>query len=219
MADRAGYTGHVDPGGPAAVRVLTGLTVAKLSVGAGDNNAYLLRSPSGAGLLIDAADEADRLLDLVRPGIDTVVTTHRHPDHHRALAEVVAATGARPLAHPVDAPGLPISSDPVRDGDRISVGDVGLEVIHLVGHTDGSIALLYREPAGPAHVFTGDSLFPGGVGATGGNPARFARLLGDVERKLFARLPDDTWVYPGHGDDTTLGQQRPHLGEWRSRGW
>jgi glyoxylase-like metal-dependent hydrolase (beta-lactamase superfamily II) len=219
MANRDGYTGHVDPGGPAAVRELTGLTVAKLSVGAGDNNAYLLRSRSGAGLLIDAADEAGRLLELVRPGIDTVVTTHRHADHHRALAEVVAATGARPLAHPVDGPGLPISSEPVHDGDRIAVGDVELEVIQLVGHTDGSIALLYRDPAGPDHVFTGDSLFPGGVGATGGDPARFTRLLGDVERKLFARLPDDTWVYPGHGDDTTLGQERPHLGEWRSRGW
>ena len=218
MAD--GYTGRVEPGGPAAVRELAGLTVHKLSVGALDNNAYLLRCRSGRQLLIDAADQAGRLLELAGPdGLDTIVTTHRHGDHHRALAALVAATGARSLAHPADAPGLPVRPEPVRDGDRVTVGDCELEVIHLTGHTDGSIALLYREPGGPPHVFTGDSLFPGGVGSTGGDPARFARLLGDVEEKLFARLPDDTWIYPGHGDDTTLGAQRPQLPQWRSRGW
>lgn len=101
-------------------------------------------------------------------------------------------------------------------------------MVALRGHTDGSVALVYREPehvsepeavSGRAHVFTGDSLFPGGVGSTGGDPGRFDRLLTDVTRRLFDRLGDDTWVYPGHGRDTTLGSERPHLAEWRARGW
>jgi glyoxylase-like metal-dependent hydrolase (beta-lactamase superfamily II) len=68
-------------------------------------------------------------------------------------------------------------------------------------------------------LFTGDSLFPGGVGNTEGDPARFASLVRDVRTKLFDRLPDETWFYPGHGDDSTLGAERPHLGEWEARGW
>jgi glyoxylase-like metal-dependent hydrolase (beta-lactamase superfamily II) len=136
-----------------------------------------------------------------------------------ALEEVVEATGARPLAHPDDAEGLPIPTSPVVDGDRIRVGDCELEVIHLVGHTPGSIALLYRDPSGSPHLFTGDSLFPGGVGNTREDPQAFASLIGDVERKLFDALPDETWFYPGHGKDSTLGAERPSLPEWRARGW
>ena len=101
----------------------------------------------------------------------------------------------------------------------MAVGDCALEVIHLVGHTPGSIALLYRDPDGTAHLFTGDSLFPGGVGNTERTPDGFTSLINDVERKLFDRLPDDTWFYPGHGKDSTLGAERPHLAEWRARGW
>jgi glyoxylase-like metal-dependent hydrolase (beta-lactamase superfamily II) len=99
------------------------------------------------------------------------------------------------------------------------VGDCRLKVIHLVGHTPGSIALLYRDPGGVPHLFTGDSLFPGGVGNTREDPVAFASLIGDVERKLFDRLPDETWFYPGHGADSTLGTERPALPEWRARGW
>jgi glyoxylase-like metal-dependent hydrolase (beta-lactamase superfamily II) len=94
-----------------------------------------------------------------------------------------------------------------------------LEVIHLVGHTPGSIALLYRDPSGFPHLFTGDSLFPGGVGNTQKDPVRFASLINDVERKLFDQLPDETWIYPGHGGDTTLGKERASVPEWRARGW
>ena len=93
--------------------------------------------------------------------------------------------------------------------DRRSGWAIALEVIHLVGHTPGSIALLYRDPAGFPHLFTGDSLFPGGVGNTRGNAGDFTSLIDDVETKLFDRLPDETWFYPGHGNDTTLGAERP----------
>ena len=83
----------------------------------------------------------------------------------------------------------------------------------------GSIALLYDDPAGTPHLFTGDSLFPGGVGNTFGDSEAFKSLISDVERKVFDRLPDEAWFYPGHGDDSTLGAERPHLQEWRARGW
>ena len=102
------------------------------------------------------------------------------------------------------------------------VGDCTLEVIAIAGHTPGSIALLYDDSAsegGHPHLFTGDSLFPGGVGNTFGDESAFQQLIDDVETKLFARLPDDTWFYPGHGNDSTLGVERPHLAEWRERGW
>ena len=105
------------------------------------------------------------------------------------------------------------------DGDSVTVGSCRLDVISLVGHTPGSVALLYDDPVGHGHLFTGDSLFPGGVGNTHGSKADFQHLINDVETKLFDRLSDETWVYPGHGKDTTLGDERPHLPEWRARGW
>lgn len=215
------YRGDVTPGGPPAVRELDALTITKVSVGPMDNNAYLLRCrATGEQVLVDAANEAPRLLELVgEAGLATVVTTHRHLDHWVALEEVVAATGARSLVHAADAEGLPIPSETLAEGDTVPVGDCALEVIHIVGHTPGSIALLYRDPAGTPHLFTGDSLFPGGVGNTDKDPERFASLIDDVEHKLFDRLPDDTWFYPGHGRDSTLGAERPALPQWRARGW
>ncbi|MFC5941058.1 MBL fold metallo-hydrolase [Micromonospora harpali] len=215
------YSGDVSPGGAPAVRELDGLTITKVSVGPMDNNAYLLRChDTGAQLLIDAANEAPRLLELVGDaGLATVVTTHQHMDHWVALEEVVAKTGARALVHADDAAGLPIPAQPLTDGDTVAVGDRELEVIHLRGHTPGSIALLYRDPAGVPHLFTGDSLFPGGVGNTDRDPQRFGQLVDDVEHRLFDRLPDETWFYPGHGRDSTLGAERPSLPQWRARGW
>ena len=215
------YTGDVTPGGPPAVRELAELTITKFSVGPMDNNVFLLRCRrTGEQLLIDAACDPDKLLAVVGDGgLATVVTTHRHYDHWEGLAEVVQATGAESIAHPADADGLPIVTRTVEEGDTVRVGDVSLEVIHLVGHTPGSIALLYREPDGIPHLFTGDALFPGGVGNTKGDPERFTSLLHDVETKLFDRLPDETWFYPGHGNDSTLGKERPSLPEWRDRGW
>ncbi|BBH67032.1 hydrolase [Actinoplanes sp. OR16] len=191
-----------------------GLLMTKVSVGPMDNNAYLLQS-GGEQLLIDAANEPGTLLDLVGArGLRAVVTTHRHQDHWIALEEVVLATGAESLAHTDDAEGIPIVTRTLTDGDIVEVGDHSLEVIHIVGHTPGSIVLAYRN-----HLFTGDSLFPGGVGNTRGVKENFASLIGDVERKLFGRFGDDTVFYPGHGKDSTLGAERPQLAEWRARGW
>jgi glyoxylase-like metal-dependent hydrolase (beta-lactamase superfamily II) len=133
---------------------------------------------------------------------------------------VAKVTGAQVVAHPLDAPALPVPVDrEVADGDRIAVGVVTLEVIHLRGHTPGSIALLYDGGGAGQHLFTGDSLFPGGVGNTEGDPIRFEQLYTDVSERIFDRLPDETWVYPGHGKDTTLGAERPSLPEWKARGW
>jgi glyoxylase-like metal-dependent hydrolase (beta-lactamase superfamily II) len=216
------YTGDVAVGGPPDVRRLPGLVISKLAVSDMANNAYLLRdADSGEALLVDAAAEPERLLALIGDAdLRTVVTTHGHWDHHRALPEVVTATGAVTVAHPADAADLPVPVQrPVEHGDTVAVGAQTLEVVHLRGHTPGSIALVWRSPDGDPHVFTGDSLFPGGVGNTQKDPQRFASLIDDVEQRLFAVLPDGTWVYPGHGKDTTLGAERPHLGEWRERGW
>ncbi|GAA5191860.1 MBL fold metallo-hydrolase [Rugosimonospora acidiphila] len=214
------YTGDVAPGSAPQVRELPNLVITKVSVGPMDNNAYLLRCVStGDQVLIDAANEPERLLSLTgTAGLSTVVTTHRHADHWQGLSEVVGATGARSLAHRVDAGELPVASEPVEDGDAIPVGDCALEVIHLVGHTPGSIALLYRDPSGIPHLFTGDSLFPGGPGRTT-SPTDFNSLMDDLETKVFGQLPDETWFYPGHGKDSTLGTERAAVPEWRARGW
>ena len=218
------YTGTVTPGGPAQTRELPDLTIRKASVSSMDNNVYLLTCrATGAQLLVDAADDAERLLALVREGtgrLDVVVTTHQHWDHHRALADVVAATGARTAAGAEDAPHLPVKPDTVlHQGDSVTFGEITLQVVHLRGHTPGSVALAYDDPTGHAHLFTGDSLFPGGVGNTGQDAQRFRSLLDDVEQRVFGVYDDATWVYPGHGRDTTLGAERPALPAWRERGW
>lgn len=216
------YTGAVKVGGPADVHELRDLMITKIAVGPMDNNAYLLRCrATDEQLLIDAANDAHTLLGSIGDdSITSVVTTHRHPDHWQALAEVVAATGARTYAGREDAEGIAVPTDVLLDdGDLISVGHVRLTARHLVGHTPGSVALVYDDPHGHPHVFTGDCLFPGGLGNTRKDPEAFASLFRDVTTKLFDVLPDETWVYPGHGDDTSLGAERPHLAEWRARGW
>jgi glyoxylase-like metal-dependent hydrolase (beta-lactamase superfamily II) len=217
------YTGDVTVGGPPDQRELGGLTITKLAVGPMNNNAYLLVDrATGEGLLIDAANEGDRLLSLVGGvPLGTVVTTHRHGDHWQALAAVVAATGARTVAHRLDAPELPVPvSQSVRNGDTVPVGSSALSVIHLRGHTPGSIALAYADPdSGVTHLFTGDSLFPGGPGNTDHDPERFGTLIDDLEQRIFGAFDDSTWVYPGHGNDTTLGAERASVPQWRARGW
>ena len=219
------YTGDVTVGGAPDARDITGLKVTKLAVGPMDNNAYLLEdAQTGELLLIDAANEAPRLLELLggRP-LATIVTTHQHWDHWQALAEVQAATGAAVIAHADDAAELPVPvTTVVRHGDSVPVGSAAISVIHLRGHTPGSIALCYDAAgalANTPHLFTGDSLFPGGPGNTEQDPKRFGQLMDDLEERVFAVLPDGTWIYPGHGKDTTLGTERPHVLQWRARGW
>ncbi|MEV6009215.1 MBL fold metallo-hydrolase [Streptomyces sp. NPDC051976] len=216
------YSGEVTVGGAPDVHELSDLVITKVAVGPMNNNAYLLRCrETDEQLLIDAANDAEALVELVgADGLASVVTTHRHGDHWQALRAVVDATGARTYAGREDAEGIPVATDVLLDdGDTVSVGRVTLTARHLVGHTPGSVALVYDDPHGHPHVFTGDCLFPGGVGNTFDDPAAFTSLLGDVTTKLFDALPDETWVYPGHGHDTSLGAERPHLKEWRERGW
>jgi len=221
---RDDYTGHVDSG-TAARRTLPGVTIVKASVGPMDNNAYLVTcSATGKTLLIDAANDADMLLDLIRahaPDVSLIVTSHQHFDHWQALEAVAHGTGAPTAAHEIDAEPLPVAPDRLlADGDTIQIGELTFDVIHLRGHTPGSVALALHGPAtgGVTQLFTGDCLFPGGVGKTW-QPGDFDQLIDDVSTRVFDRFGDETVVYPGHGDDTTLGAERPHLAQWRERGW
>jgi glyoxylase-like metal-dependent hydrolase (beta-lactamase superfamily II) len=218
------YTGHVEPG-TAARRTLPGATILKASVGPMDNNAYLVTcSATGETLLIDAANDARVLIDLVRsqaPKVALIVTSHQHADHWQALEALVEATGAPTAAHEIDADPLPVTPDRLlADGDTVHIGQLTFDVIHLRGHTPGSIALaLGGSATGQViQLFTGDCLFPGGLGRTT-KPAEFDSLFKDVQTRVFDRFGDETVVYPGHGDDTTLGAERPHLEEWRERRW
>ncbi|MFD5867560.1 MBL fold metallo-hydrolase [Corynebacterium sp. NPDC060344] len=213
-----------------------------------DNNCYLLvdtRAPEKS-LLIDACDEAGHLralCDEVGATVTTVVTTHSHGDHVQALAELVEAWGAEHVTSTPDAPDIEVPADRRLDqGDVVTFGDGATLVAFILrGHTRGGVGLgldagdpsnsgdgesgsdnADSDGAGsddaPIHLFVGDSLFPGGVGKTNGQET-FAQLLADVEERIFDAYPDDAVVHPGHGSDTTVGSERPHLEEWRNRGW
>lgn len=196
-----------------------------------DNNVYVLTAKnSGVQVLIDAADDFPRIQELLDAGaadsnsgkaaVRMIITTHSHWDHVRALAEAKAATGARTAAGGPDTADIEVPTDvPLSHGDVLDFDGFDLEVIALRGHTPGSVALVYRDPEGPAHLFTGDSLFPGGVGNTQKDPERFNSLYRDVVERIFEQFPDETLVHPGHGAGTTLGAERPHLGDWKERGW
>ncbi|WGW13741.1 MBL fold metallo-hydrolase [Saxibacter everestensis] len=220
------YTGHVEPMGPSARRDLGNVCIVKVSVSEQDNNCYfVIDRISSSAVIIDAADNADRILEaLSAQGVEArkvelLVTTHQHWDHHRALPELVEATAGRTMAGAEDADALPVGvNQTLLHGDELAFGQSSFEVIALRGHTPGSVALLYRDPDGTAHLFTGDSLFPGGPGKTN-SEQEFNQLMDDLDERVFAGLPDDTWIYPGHGDDTTLGAERPQLQAWRERGW
>jgi glyoxylase-like metal-dependent hydrolase (beta-lactamase superfamily II) len=221
------YTGNVTPGGTPDTRELSHLIITKVAVDEKmSNNCYVLRCrATDEQVLIDAAADSPTLITLLGDGRTTkVLTTHQHWDHHRALAEVTAATGAVTVAGEPDADAITeqtqvVIDDRVVDGDTVEFGDVRLQVIRITGHTPGSICLLYDDPDGTPHLWTGDSLFPGGVGNTFGDADAFVTLVNDVETKIFGTLPDETWFYPGHGGDSQLGVERPHLAEWRERGW
>lgn len=218
-------------------------TVRRCFVSSMNNAVYLLTDrASGEQLLVDAADDptainaliADGATDAASPTIaetqdaahvTRIVTTHAHWDHTRATAELASQTGAPVAIGREDAAQLRsergVDADELLDhGDTVAVGALTLEVIALRGHTPGSVALaLPAAETQPALVFTGDSLFPGGVGNTNGDPERFAQLFRDVTERIFDRFDDETRVFPGHGDPTTLGDERASLPEWQSRGW
>ncbi len=210
------------------------VTIRRVSVSSMDNNVYLITSKeSGAQVLIDAAagvTKIRRMLDesandaSERTRLTLIVTTHRHWDHIRALRELTDDLGVRTAAGKADVSAIEGQTGVRADvalshGDEIDVEGFSLQVIGLVGHTPGSIALAYAPPFGPVHLFTGDSLFPGGVGNTDKDPERFAFLYRDVTTRIFDVYEDDTVVHPGHGSGTTLGTERPHLAEWWARRW
>ncbi|MHA7175932.1 MBL fold metallo-hydrolase [Arthrobacter sp. Sr24] len=210
-------------------------TVRRAVVSAMANNVYLITAKStGAQILIDAADDLPAISKLLHDSasdadVPTVVamiaTTHQHWDHVRALAELVSQTGAPTAAGADDIFGIAEEAGVAIDhalvhGGVLSVAGIKLATVHLRGHTPGSIAyVLQSEPEAAPIIFSGDSLFPGGVGNTGDEPARFTSLLNDVEERLFNVYPDEALVLPGHGDGTTLGTERPSLPQWRERGW
>jgi glyoxylase-like metal-dependent hydrolase (beta-lactamase superfamily II) len=221
------YDGKVTPGKGSQTFLVDCLEVSKVAVDPEmSNNCYLLRcTETGEQVLVDAAAEPETLRELIGDGgLSAIVTTHQHWDHHRALGELVDETSATTIAGAPDADaiteqtGCPIDRE-VGDGDTITVGACTLSVIAIAGHTPGSICLYYDGGEGKRHLFTGDSLFPGGVGATFGDDEAFRQLIDEVSTKIFGELPDDVVLHPGHGDDGVLGNERSHLEEWRERGW
>src|SRR5687767_10655266 len=209
------YTGDVSPGGDPHVLRLGCLTLTKVAVDPDmSNNCYLLHCGETDELvLIDAAAEPERLLELIGDrSLTSIVTTHQHWDHHRGLAAVKAAhPGAVVVAGEPDADAIEEQTGVrverrVGEGDTVPVGTCELRVIPVAGHTPGAVVLLVDAPSlsSSPHLFTGDSLFPGAVGATRSDADLFVQLLGEVETKIFDRLPDATWFYPGHGGDGLL---------------
>lgn len=216
------YTGHVEPDGPWSDRTDGSLRVRKLSVEKMDNNVYVLSCVrTGDALLLDVAARPARLLEATADvRLRAAAQTHGHWDHVRAWDTLHDTHRWEVWGHPGDAVDDLYPQAPDRlleDGELLTIGDVRVEVLHLPGHTPGSLLYLVEGGAQP-HLFTGDTLFPGGPGRTSG-PDAFTQIMDGLQARVFDRLPDDTWVYPGHGDDTTLGAERPHLSEWRSRGW
>lgn len=190
--------------------------VGVLAVGPYDNNVYVVAcARTRKAVIIDAAAEAGQIIGLCAGlEVGSILTTHGHFDHLGAVDEVRAALDVPWRMHEADVEIAGRSpDDPIADGDEIPVGDLVLHAVHSPGHTPGSVSFVV-EP----YLFSGDTLFPGGPGATRWDYSSFGQIMDALERRLFT-LPDPTLVYPGHGPGTTLGAERPHLGEWRARGW
>ncbi|HET9076300.1 MAG TPA: MBL fold metallo-hydrolase [Acidimicrobiales bacterium] len=195
----------------------TSAEIHRVVVGPMDNNVYVVRcKQTGDAVLIDAANEHEKLLEMCqRLGVRRVLETHGHWDHIQAVPAVRDA-GYDVGVTSADAEMLP-SYDFVLDDDSvIEVGRLKLHAIATPGHTPGSIC--FRLEGSPV-LFSGDTLFPGGPGATKLPGGDFATIIRSIEDRLFSRLPGDTIVMPGHGDDTTIGTESPHLQEWVDRGW
>lgn len=223
------HLGH--PRAVQSVSLRADATLIHTSVDPMDNNCWFLVSPTGDALLIDAANDAEHLLQVARDfqiRITDVLTTHRHDDHVQALVDVLEATNARHHSGRFDADALPARVDETYGTDdglpedlRLAgdFRDFALQAVELRGHTPGGIAVLALNPTyfTPGRAFVGDSLFPGGVGKTT-KDEDFQQLLSDVETRIL-NLPEDVIVHPGHGDSTTVGAERPQVDQWRERGW
>ena len=188
----------------------------KVVVGPYENNVFVLRcTQTGEAILIDAANEHELLLELCRDlGVRSVLETHGHPDHIQAVPQVRDA-GYRVAVTADDAAMLPSYDDILEDDSVIQVGRLRLHTLATPGHTPGSMC--FRLEGSPI-LFSGDTLFPGGAGNTFGSDAAFDQIIEQIDRRLFT-LPADTIVLPGHGIDTTIGTERPHLDEWIERRW
>jgi glyoxylase-like metal-dependent hydrolase (beta-lactamase superfamily II) len=208
------YTGNVDAYGPADFLLLPDLQVAKLGLGPSAVNGYVLRClRTEQQLLIDAADDPLFIGAITSSrSLETIVTTHGHPAHTRALAELAETTHAVSVAHQAEVDVLPVPPGRVvGDGEVVHVGEVPLTVLHLPGHSPGSLGLLHTPSDGSApHLFSGDALLHGGGGPTA-TPEEGEQLRDALRRKVFDALPDDTLVHPGHGPDTTVGSERTRL--------
>jgi glyoxylase-like metal-dependent hydrolase (beta-lactamase superfamily II) len=189
----------------------------RVVVGPMDNNVYVLRCrETGEAVLLDAANEHERLLDLCRDlGVRRVLETHGHWDHIQAVPAVRDA-GYEVGVTEADAGMLPSYDFILEDDSVITVGRLRLRTIHTPGHTPGSMS--FRLEGSPV-LFSGDTLFPGGPGATKFEGGDFPTIIRSIEDRLFSRLGPEVVVLPGHGDDTTIGTERPHLQEWVDRGW
>jgi len=189
----------------------------KVVVGPMDNNVYVLRcKDTGESVLIDAANEHEKLLEMCkRLNVRRVLETHGHWDHIQAVPAVRDA-GYDVGVTAADAKMLPAYDSVLEDSSVIKVGRLRLHTIATPGHTPGSMC--FRLEGSPV-VFSGDTLFPGGPGNTSFEGGDFAAIIRSIEDRLFSPLPADTLVLPGHGDDTTIGKESPHLQEWVDRGW
>lgn len=207
MADDTSTLHHAD----------TDLEIHKVVVGPMDNNVFVLRCRhTGDAVLLDAANEHERLLDLARTlGVRRVLETHGHWDHIQAVPELRDA-GYSVGVTAEDAAMLDSYDEILEHDTVIRVGDLRLRTIHTPGHTPGSMCFLVE---GKPLLFSGDTLFPGGPGNTSFEGGDFDTIIESLDRRLFAPLPADTLVMPGHGDDTTIGTESPHLQEWVDRGW
>lgn len=194
----------------------TDVRIDKLVVGPFENNVYVVRcKQTGEAVLIDAANEHDLLLDVSRAsGVRRVLTTHGHWDHVQAVTAMRDA-GIDVGVAAEDAEMMPGYDFVIPDGELVAVGDVRLRAVHTPGHTAGSTSFVLE---GHPVLFSGDTLFPGGPGNTGLPGGDFATIIESIEGRLFT-LPPDVIVMPGHGLDTTVGEERPHLAEWIERGW
>jgi glyoxylase-like metal-dependent hydrolase (beta-lactamase superfamily II) len=195
----------------------TQVEVQRVVVGPLDNNVHVVRCKStGEAVLVDAANEHELLLEMCRKlGVRQVVETHGHWDHIQAVPAVRDA-GLEVAVTAADAGMLPSYDEILEDDSVIEVGRLRIETIATPGHTPGSMCFYVR---GTPLLFSGDTLFPGGPGATKFPGGDFDDIIRSIDERLFSRFGPKTLVLPGHGTDTTIGEERPHLQEWIDRGW